>query len=371
MSTSSSDKPVILIGSLSKTNPGAIPAITTSFIDGLSSKYNFVPHFANRRFGSSSLSKINVLNVYYLLKHLVLWCFHLVFSRPHIAHYPVTSHWNLEKSLLFLIAAKLLGSKAIGHLHGGAFISSWKKRSKQRRYFALKGLEQLDAFVVTSEGWKHQIAAEIGVDRGKIFAVRNPIDSNFEDFALKTPVKRENRNILSLGVMARDKGIFDIIEASRIVLPGTDLNLLLVGNEREPGIAKACHNLLREYSLTDNVQLVAWTAEKENLFENASLFLLPSYYENLPLVILEAAAAGLSIITTPVGAIPEFFVHNKSVYFVEPGNVQEIARAMIELMNDSEKRYRIARGAREVFQNKFSREKIMQSLDTVYQKVLA
>ena len=75
--------------------------------------------------------------------------------------------------------------------------------------------------------------------------------------------------------------------------------------------------------------------------------LLPSYIENFPLVVLEAAAAGQAIITTPVGAVPEFFEDGVSALFVDPGNPQQIANAIMRLLRNPGERRRLDHEARQ------------------------
>lgn len=106
-------------------------------------------------------------------------------------------------------------------------------------------------------------------------------------------------------------------------------------------------------------------------FREHGIFLFPSYRENLPLVVLEAAAAGRAIITTRVGGVPEFFVHNESVLFVEPGNVRDMQAAVRRLHEDPDLRRRLGLAAREVFRRKLVRSSIMDSLEAVYRDVLA
>ena len=78
----------------------------------------------------------------------------------------------------------------------------------------------------------------------------------------------------------------------------------------------------------------------------------------------------MPIITTRVGALPEFFEHNKSVIFVEPGNIEQIKNAVLDLLNNPEKRIRLGKEAMKVFIEKLNREKIIKALDMVYQSVL-
>jgi glycosyltransferase involved in cell wall biosynthesis len=106
------------------------------------------------------------------------------------------------------------------------------------------------------------------------------------------------------------------------------------------------------------------------LFQESAIFLLPSYVENFPLVALEAAAAGLALVLSPVGAVPEFFEHGRSAWFVTPGSVEEIAGAVRTLTREVDVRMRLAAAARTTFRTTLARERIFASLDDVYTAAL-
>ena len=165
----------------------------------------------------------------------------------------------------------------------------------------------------------------------------------------------------------------DILQAITKIHDKLKFTVTLVGPERELDITKGCVDLIKAYSLNWTVRVVGpkWGKDKIQLFRKSSIFLLPSYTENFPLVIIEAACAGLPIITTPVGAIPEFFEHDKSVIFVKPGNINQIEHAIIELLTKEDKRRRLGEAARKVFVSRLSRDKIMKSLNSVYRTVLS
>ena len=126
-------KPKVLIGSVTRENKGAIPTITRALIEGLGDRYKFIPHYSERRYGHTATANINFFNIYYFLKHFVLWIFLLFRWRPAIVHYPVTSQWNLEKSSAFLIAAKLVNARTVGHLNGGSFDAFWGRLGSVRK----------------------------------------------------------------------------------------------------------------------------------------------------------------------------------------------------------------------------------------------
>ncbi len=127
------------------------------------------------------------------------------------------------------------------------------------------------------------------------------------------------------------------------------------------------------HRLRDRVHITsgAWGADKVSLFEKCGILVLPSHFENFPLVVLEAAAAGMAIVSTPVGAVPEFFEDGKSAMFFEIGNAQQLASALQTLLQNPGKREQLGAAAREVFVKRLSRSRIMESLDSVYQHIIS
>ena len=361
----------ILIGSLAKGDYGPITTITNAFIDGLNNKYDMIPHYANRKFGVTSQAGFNVINVYYFFKHLLLWTGRLSYYRPDIVHYPLTSYWNLEKSIIFLKIAKLFRTHTVAHLHGGSFDKFWKTLSPLRKKLAKRELKQLDALIVLSENWKIWVCENIDLEEDKVIIVNNPIDSEFENNALSFNTL-EGSNIFFIGALGKRKGVYDILKvASQLKKMKINCSILLAGPEERKGDLKKINKIVNRQSL-DNVEVLKpiYNTEKIDYFKRNSIFLFPSYNENFPLVIIEAAAAGKAIITTKVGALPEFFNHNESVIFVEPGNIEQIIGAIIELLDNQKMRLLLGNGARKVFLNKLSRDKIIDSLDKVYQKIM-
>ena len=368
-------KPVVLIGPISDDPAESVSAVNRALASGLTDRYTFVYCHANRRHGGTRQSRINGWNLYYLFKHAVIWCWNLVRHRPDIAHYAISSGPALKKGLVFLWLARQMGARTVGHLHSGSFLTFWDRLSPERRNSALRAFTQLNAFVVLSESWRTSVTTHIGVPPGKVFVVNNPIDAAFEAKALALPFERPGTLvILSLGVLGRDKGVLDLIAACALIRSRVPhFTLELAGPEREPGIAELVKQRAKEGGLGEQVRLVGsvWGAKKLALFAEASVFILPSYYENFPLVLLEAAAAGQAIISTPVGAVPEFFVDTESALFVEIGNVQQLATAIERVLIDQAERHRLARNGREVFCRKLARAEILNSLDQVYRCAVA
>jgi len=172
--------------------------------------------------------------------------------------------------------------------------------------------------------------------------------------------------------MDRKKGVLDILQAAQLLPADCTARFLLVGPEREPGVISEVKSIIASHGLSDRVTVVgpAFGEEKVRLFRNAAMFLLPSHAENFPLSVLEAAASGLPIIATQVGATPEFFREGESARFVSIGDASAIAEAVLFFHRSTDLRTSYGTAARSVFVEKLRRDRIMASMSAVYRHML-
>lgn len=366
-------KDKILIGPVNPNDLGSIPTLNRAFMIGLSKKFEFIPFNVTRKYGKSEVSNFNIINLSYLVKQFFLLIIQLLIKRPIIFHYAITSNWNFEKSMLFLKTAKLLGAKrTIGHLHGGSFDVFIKGLKGNRKKRALRLLNSIDAIIVASDYWKVFLKG-INV-KTKIEVVNNPIDLLYVSKIKKIQKNEEVRNnrFLFVGSLGQRKGFYDIIEASKL----QESNYLLdaVGSEDRKNDLNIINQLISQNNLSSRINIIV--SEKMNIddkvkyFSLNSVFLFPSHNENFPLVIIEAACAGMAIISTRVGAIPEFFTHMKNIYFIEPGSIEQINEAINFMIQNPKERQNLGNSAKNLYDKRLSEKIIMDQLDQVYCQVL-
>ena len=350
----------------------SVSCINRSFVHGLRDQYRFIPLNANRRYGNTRQAALNGVNLCYFGHQLLLCLTHLIRHRPKIVHYAISAGWAMEKGLAFMKLARAFGAKTLGHIHSGGMIDHWLTLPRRRKRFALHELMKLDGLVVLSEGWRATIATRLGLSKDKLFVVNNPIDPEFEEAAQQLSLERQETVLLALGVMGRPKGVFDLLAAVNVLSHQANFHIFIVGPEREPDIYRDVQQYIADHSLSDivSVKSTVWGQEKLELFRRASIFVLPSHCENFPLVVLEAAAAGQAIVTTPVGAVPEFFRDGVSARFVPPRDPESMAHALSQLIARPGERLRLAGAARDTFASRLARARIMNSLDHVYQTLL-
>jgi L-malate glycosyltransferase len=110
--------------------------------------------------------------------------------------------------------------------------------------------------------------------------------------------------------------------------------LLFVGDGPE---RPAAEGLSRDLGICDDIRFVGKQEQIEEILAVSDLFLLTSEYESFGLAALEAMAAGVPVISTNAGGLPEINVDGKTGYLSNVGDIDNMSSRAIELLSDDEK----------------------------------
>ncbi|TGD88949.1 glycosyltransferase family 1 protein [Mycolicibacterium sp. CH28] len=126
-------------------------------------------------------------------------------------------------------------------------------------------------------------------------------------------------------------------------------------------------SLVDELGLSDSVLFVGVRTDMPEIYRAADVVLLPSIYgENLPTVLIEAAATGRAVAASRIGGIPDIVVENETGLLFEAGSEQGVADAVCRLLGDADLRGRLGAAARERAINEFSAPVWVDRLRTTY-----
>ncbi|MDG1843566.1 MAG: glycosyltransferase family 4 protein [Nitrospinaceae bacterium] len=194
-----------------------------------------------------------------------------------------------------------------------------------------------DAVVVSSK-LEYEDAIEFGIKKNKLFVIPMGIDV---DEYVDSQINHEGTiNILFVGRIARVRRIEILLQAvARLSIP---CQLILVGGEEKTsslsksGYLDELKNLCKALNINDQVTFVGPVPQDElfNWYSKGDIFVYPSLYENFGQPILEAAAAGLPIISTSVGVARELITDNETG-FLFTGDVQELADRITQLSDQN------------------------------------
>ncbi|RLB00684.1 MAG: hypothetical protein DRG37_01910 [Deltaproteobacteria bacterium] len=180
-------------------------------------------------------------------------------------------------------------------------------------------------------------------------------------------VTHKKKRILLVALLTPIKGIDYLFKALvRLKQERDDFILDIVGDGPSSSEYKS---LSEKLGLTKMITFHGLKTKKEiaSFMRNASFFVLPSLWENMPCVLVEAMACGLPLVTTRVGGIPEI-VDEKMGILVTPGDTDELYKAL-RYMLDNYNRYPRSEIAKYAHKN-FSLQSVGSKLDSIYSKVI-
>ncbi len=153
-------------------------------------------------------------------------------------------------------------------------------------------------------------------------------------------------HILCVGRLCSAKGQHQLLEASRALLDqGIDHRLTLVGSGPD---ATSLKELTQRLSLGNSVTFTGPLGQDkvQELYGAADLFVLPSYAEGVPVVLMEAMARAVPVVSTRITGIPELIEHDQTGVLVTPADHHELVSALAALIRDGVRRKRLGEQGR-------------------------
>lgn len=285
----------------------------------------------------------------------------LLTGKVRVVHCHVSYGGSFWRKAVFASIARLFGAATVLHLHGSNTKTFFAAQPGWRMALIRQQLRSADAVIVLSESWRSYI---YDIEpRAKLHVVPNGV-------ALaplrERPAQPDGRvTMLFLGEIGNRKGVYDLLEAlakARAQAPGLRL-IAGGGGEVDKAGARA-----EELGLGDAVEFPGWVsgAAKEQLLQQADLYVLPSHFEGLPVSILEAMSHGLPVVSTRVGGIPEQVREEREGLLVDAGDVDALAAALVRLAGDPALRRAMGQRGRARIEAIYAIDRIAAQLRALY-----
>lgn len=252
----------------------------------------------------------------------------------------------IEKGVMAIIAYTL-DKRIILCPRSGLITDDFQKSAFMRKFIPFV-IRHCDIIICQSREWKDFYELISNLPDKCFIVIPNWIDiaPYTEIFELKN-YEAQKLTILFLGWIERFKGIYDLIEASyRYRDDLRDVRVMICGKGSELSRAQ---QRVSELGISDIIEFHGWVKGNEKLsaLRQAEIFVLPSHREGLPNALLEAMASGLAVISTRSGGIPSVLKNDSLGILVEPGDIEELGRAILELVHHPEKRVCLGKNARD------------------------
>ena len=290
----------------------------------------------------------------------------LITFRPDLIHVHSSFGASFYRKLPFLWAGSLLRIPVVNHIHGADWENFYNNSSEHSKKLKKKAFKRCDKVIALSDTWRNHLSTI--TDLKKIEVIHNYGIDRFSE----TYEKDGMNQILFLGFLCDRKGCFLIPEIVSIVKAAVgDVKFVLAGS----GVDEDLHRLkmlIDKFDVYENIVLPGWIKEKqkESYLKQASIFFLPSYAEGMPMSILEAMGAGLPIVSTNVGGIPQLVQQGENGILCEPGDVRAFADALIRLLQNARLREKMGMRSLDIMQADFSLKTHTDGIGRVYEKIL-
>jgi glycosyltransferase involved in cell wall biosynthesis len=174
-----------------------------------------------------------------------------------------------------------------------------------------------------------------------------------------------------VGVVARlqpEKGVATFLEAAARVSKFSPETRFLVAGDGP--LREELQGLAERLGMEDRVLFLGYRSDARALMELLDVLVVPSMTEGSPLIVLEAMAAGLPVVASDVGGVPDQARHGEEGLLVPPGDPEALAGAMGELLRDPRRARRLGAAGRRRTENGFSHETLVRRIEGVYRAVL-
>lgn len=228
-------------------------------------------------------------------------------------------------------------------------------------------LKHADFLSSCSESLKDWTIQNLGIDSNKIEVIYNPIELPTHKVELKSSTTKAT--IVFVGTISDVKGCGDLFEAGKLLAEkNVDFDMFFYGK-----MGEFAENLKM------NEQSYPWfhvigKIEREKLFSiycNASVVCFPSWWDNMPMVCLEAMGVGAVVLGSSSGGMNEIIENEKSGYLIKPHNPQKLADKLLELLQlNAYKRKMISENAKERILTHFEKSIVLDQMVNYYHDVI-
>lgn len=172
--------------------------------------------------------------------------------------------------------------------------------------------------------------------------------------------------------MLRDKGVGEFVAAAHsLIAEGVEARFVLVGDVDPANPASFSREQLQSWDGQGGVEWWGHRADIAAVLAQSHIACLPSYREGLPKSLLEAAAAGLPIVTTDTAGCREVVESGENGFLVPVRAVEPLADALRTLIQDADLRARMGQRSRELAEREFTHERVQGQTLALYRALLA
>ena len=330
--------------------------------------------------------KFDFINILMNLRSIINIFKMLIIYQPEIANIPIArNRAGFLRWSALILAASLFQTKIVSRLGGADFDKFYQSSSYLMRKYIKFVLKQVDIIIVRANRLRAQFKGL--VSERKLRVVYVPIDvSEFDGYHRKFNkiYFKDEIKVLYMSHVSKSKGALDLIKAIPIIIREIpNIKFLFAGDvlrierniihiDDNPNVEKELNLLIRGENIRPYIKflgIISGQKKIDTLFAS-DIFVFPSYSEGFPFVVLEAMAAGLPVIATPVGALPEVFDDGNNIVFINTGSPQDIAKKILALLKNPKLQEEMSIINRKLIEEKLNVDNFGDRMITIFNELL-
>jgi len=201
--------------------------------------------------------------------------------------------------------------------------------------------KRADLLLIVSSYYK-ELLTEMDMNPNRIYTVRHGV--NFTHISSIKVDDSKSFDACFMGSLNPQKGIFDLVQAwKKVIDKKPDAKLVIIGTGKKV-VVEQLNKLILKLNLDKNIIQTGWLYdEKFKVMKKSKIFAFPSYGEGFALAVCEAMACGLPVVAYDLPAYKS--VYRKGMITVRTGDVQELANALIDILEDESSQKKLGRDA--------------------------
>lgn len=303
------------------------------------------------------IGKKSIKKIFRFIQSYIKTLYKLIFNDYDKCYLAITCHGlGFLKDAPYVLICKLFRRRIIIHQHNKGMSKDFNKPFYR---WLFKTVYKNTEVVLLS--WRLYPDIESIVNKGQVKICPNGI---IEVPRLPKKINSKPR-ILFLSNLMKSKGVFTILDACKILNDkGIASECRLVGGETKEIDNNVFQQAILERGIKESVKYLGKKYNDEKYYEisQTDIFVFPTADDCFPLVVLEAMQQGIPVISTTEGGIPDIVTNNETGLIINPNAPNELADAIIRLINAPEERQRLGKNGYEKYLKFFTLRKFEENI---------